>query len=93
MAHAPPPEELERAHEYWRRNKRLMIKLGLVWFVVSYGFGILFVEQLNQLQLGGYPLGFWFAQQGSIYTFIALTFYYTKAMERLDRELGFEEED
>ena len=82
----------KNAQEYWRRNKALMFKLGLIWFLVSYGCGILFVEELNQLRLGGYKLGFWFAQQGSIYTFIALIFYYTKAMERLDREFGVEEE-
>ena len=81
------------ANEYWRRNVRLMLKLGVIWFTVSYGFGILLVDELNQIRIGGYKLGFWFAQQGSIYTFIALIFYYTRAMERLDREFGVEEED
>ena len=81
------------AQEYWRRNLSLMIKLGIIWFVVSYGCGILFVDTLNHIKIGGYKLGFWFAQQGSIYTFIALIFYYTKAMERLDREFGVEESD
>ena len=81
------------AKEYWRRNVRLMLKLGVIWFTVSYGFGILLVDELNQIRVGGYKLGFWFAQQGSIYTFIALIFYYTRAMEKLDREFGVEEED
>lgn len=83
----------EQAQAYWRRNKALMVKLGIIWFVVSFGFGILLVEPLNEIRLGGYKLGFWFAQQGSIYTFILLTFYYAKAMERLDREFGVEEID
>ena len=79
------------AREYWRRNKALMIKLGIIWFIVSYGFGIMLVDELNTIQLGG--LGFWFAQQGSIYVFIALIFYYTRAMAKLDREFGVEEDD
>lgn len=81
------------AKEYWRRNKALMVKLGIVWFVVSYGCGILFVDALNQIQIGGYKLGFWFAQQGSIYTFIVLIFYYTRAMHKLDKEFNVEEQD
>ena len=87
------PDESALKRAYWRRNKALMLKLGVVWFVVSYGFGILLVEPLNALRLGGYKLGFWFAQQGSIYVFIALIFYYAKAMERLDREFGVSEEN
>ena len=88
----PKPTQRLDAAEYWRRNVTLMIKLGVIWFLVSYGFGILLVDELNAIRLGGYKLGFWFAQQGSIYTFIALIFYYTRAMERLDREFGVEEE-
>ena len=80
------------AQEYWRRNKALMVKLGIVWFVVSYGCGILLVDVLNQIQIGGYKLGFWFAQQGAIYTFIVLIFYYTRAMRKLDKEFGVEED-
>ena len=81
----------ERAKEYWRRNLSLMVKLMIVWFVVSFGCGILLVEQLNQIQLGGYKLGFWFAQQGSIYVFVGLIFYYAKKMAALDREFNVEE--
>ena len=81
------------ATEYWRQNKALMLKLGVIWFTVSYGFGILLVDELNMIQIGGYKLGFWFAQQGSIYVFIALIFYYSKTMERLDRDFQVEEED
>ncbi|EED36365.1 membrane protein [Luminiphilus syltensis NOR5-1B] len=83
----------KNAEEYWRRNKSLMVKLGVIWFAVSYGFGILLVDQLNAIHLGGYKLGFWFAQQGSIYTFILLVFYYTWAMGRLDKEFDVEEEE
>ena len=81
------------AQEYWRRNKALMVKLGIIWFVVSYGCGILLVDVLNQIQIGGYKLGFWFAQQGAIYTFIVLIFYYTRAMHKLDKEFNVEEQD
>jgi putative solute:sodium symporter small subunit len=62
------------------------------WFVVSYGCGIILADVLNQIQIGGYKLGFWFAQQGSIYVFVGLIFYYAKKMGDLDREFGVEEE-
>jgi putative solute:sodium symporter small subunit len=64
----------------------------VIWFVVSYGFGILLVEQLNTIQLGGVKLGFWFAQQGSIYVFVALIFFYASRMNKLDREHGVQED-
>ena len=82
----------QQAKEYWRRNVSLMVKLLAVWFIVSYGCGILFVDALNQIQLGGYKLGFWFAQQGSIYVFVVLIFYYARKMGQLDREFGVEED-
>ena len=63
-----------------------MLRLLLVWFAVSYGCGILLFDFLNQVQIGGYKLGFWFAQQGSLYVFIALIFYYARKMAALDRE-------
>ncbi len=69
-----------------------MFKLLAVWFVVSFGCGIIFVDILNEIQLGGYKLGFWFAQQGSIYTFVVLTFVYAKKMGDLDRKYGVHEE-
>ena len=83
----------EQAKEYWRRNLSLMVKLLVIWFVVSYGFGISLFDVLNQIQIGGYKLGFWFAQQGSIYVFVGLIFYYAKKMAALDREFGVEEEE
>jgi len=82
----------EQANEYWRRNKSLMVRCLVVWFIVSYGCGILLVDVLNQIQIGGYKLGFWFAQQGSIYVFVGLIFYYAKKMAALDREFNVEEE-
>ena len=71
---------------YWNANLRLMTICLVVWFVVSYLFGIILVEPLNSIKIGGYKLGFWFAQQGSIYTFVALIFIYAKRMDKLDRE-------
>jgi putative solute:sodium symporter small subunit len=82
----------EQATAYWKRNLSLMVKLLVIWFVVSYGFGIILVDLLNQIQIGGYKLGFWFAQQGSIYVFVCLIFYYTKKMGDLDREFNVEED-
>ena len=77
---------------YWKANLSLLLKLLVIWFVVSYGFGIILVEPLNAISLGGYPLGFWFAQQGSIYTFLILIFYYAKKMGQLDREFDVHED-
>lgn len=64
----------------------------VIWFLVSFIFGILLVDQLNLIRWGGYKLGFWFAQQGSIYVFIALIFYYVRAMRKLDKEFGLDAE-
>ena len=82
----------QQAKEYWRRNLSLMARLLVVWFIVSYGCGIMLVDVLNQIRIGGYKLGFWFAQQGSIYVFVVLTFYYAKKMGELDREFNVDEE-
>jgi putative solute:sodium symporter small subunit len=84
-------ESQDKAKAYWDKNVKLMIQLMVVWFVVSFGCGILFVDVLNQFQLGGYKLGFWFAQQGSIYTFLVIIFYYAWKMRQLDREFGVDE--
>ena len=79
---------------YWRANLRLLLSLLAVWFVVSYGFGILLVDVLNRIRIPGigFPLGFWFAQQGSIYVFVVLIFVYVRKMNRLDREFGVHED-
>ncbi|MFW5735567.1 MAG: DUF4212 domain-containing protein [Oceanidesulfovibrio sp.] len=76
---------------YWRRNVRYMIVLLSIWFLVSYVFGILLVETLNAITVAGFPLGFWFAQQGSIYVFVVLIFTYFFLMSRLDREFDVHE--
>ena len=78
-----PRRAAARAH--WRDNRRAMAVLLALWFVVSYVLGILGVEPLNRFFLGGFPLGFWFAQQGSIYVFIVLIFVYAVWMDRIDR--------
>jgi putative solute:sodium symporter small subunit len=82
----------EQRSAYWRANLRLVTACLLVWFVVSYGGGILFVEQLNHIELGGFKLGFWFAQQGSIYVFVLLIFFYAWRMNRLDRRHDVQED-
>ena len=84
--------EKEQLNAYWKRNVALMLRLMVVWFVVSYGCGIVFVDALNGIRLGGFKLGFWFAQQGSIYVFVALIFYYARKMAALDREFGVDED-
>ena len=80
------------AAEYWKANLRLLTGCLVVWFVVSYGLGIILVEPLNAIKIGGYPLGFWFAQQGSIYTFVALIFFYAWKMNQLDRQFDVHED-
>ncbi len=77
---------------YWKKNLKLMIWCLIVWFIVSFGFGILLVHPLNHFHLGGYPLGFWFAQQGSMYVFVILIFVYANTMTKYDREFDVEEE-
>ncbi|MDH3279992.1 MAG: DUF4212 domain-containing protein [Gammaproteobacteria bacterium] len=84
--------DAEKAQAYWKANLRLLTICLVIWFIVSYLFGILLVDALNTIQIGGYKLGFWFAQQGSIYVFVALIFFYAARMNRYDREFGVEEE-
>ena len=92
MANSNAPKTLaERRRAYWRDNLRIMAWLMAVWFIVSYGCGILLVEPLNKIQLAGYKLGFWMAQQGSIYMFVILIFVYVRQMNRLDEKYGFTE--
>lgn len=78
---------------YWRANLRLLAVLMSIWALVSFGAGIVFREWLDQFFLGGYPLGFWFAQQGSIYVFIALIFIYSRAIHRLERRHALDDDD
>jgi putative solute:sodium symporter small subunit len=84
--------ESQNNRDYWTATLKLLAKVLIIWFLVSYGAGILFAPLLNNIHLGGYPLGFWFAQQGSIYVFIALIFYYAKKMGELDRQFDVHED-
>ena len=79
-------------HRYWRANLRLVAGCLLVWLTVSFGFGIVLAEPLNQIRFFGFELGFWFAQQGSIFCFVGLIFFYAWRMNRLDREHDVEED-
>ena len=79
-------KKVERQQRFAARVRSLMFRLLVVWFVVSFGLGILLVEPLNEIRLGGYKLGFWFAQQGSIFIFIALIFAFSSVMTRLERD-------
>ena len=78
--------------EYWKANLKLIAMCLAIWFVVSYLFGILLVDQLNAISIGGYRLGFWFAQQGSIYVFVVLIFFYAYRMNKLDRKFDVHED-
>ncbi len=82
----------QKMKAYWRKNLQTLFYLLLVWFIVSFGFGILLVEPLNECRLGGYKLGFWFAQQGSIYSFVILIFVYVVRMNKLDKEFDVNED-
>ena len=82
----------EKMKRYWRKNLLTLFVLLFVWFVVSFGFGILLVEPLNAIRMGGFKLGFWFAQQGAIYAFVLLIFIYVIRMNKLDREFDVNEE-
>jgi putative solute:sodium symporter small subunit len=76
---------------YWKKNLRYLLILLSIWFFVSYGCGILFADALNSIKMGGFPLGFWFAQQGSIYVFVVLIFIYVWLMNKLDKEFDVDE--
>ena len=76
---------------YWKENVRYLFILLSIWFLVSFVFGILLVEQLNTIKIGGFKLGFWFAQQGSIYVFVVLIFVYVRLMNKLDKKYGVDE--
>ena len=78
---------------YWRANLKLSAVLLTIWFVVSFGFGILLVEPLNRIPFFGFKLGFWWAQQGAIYVFIVLIFVYAALMKRIDRRYGVHDDD
>jgi putative solute:sodium symporter small subunit len=81
----------ENATAYWKENLRYLLILLSIWFAVSYGAGILFKQALDAIKIGGFPLGFWFAQQGSIYVFVILIFVYVNLMNKLDKKYGYDE--
>ena len=94
-AHGAHDEEVlseDRVKAYWRANVRLLLVLLAVWFTVSYGFGILLVDWLNRISLFGFKLGFWWAQQGSIYVFVILIFVYVALIGRIDRKFGVDDD-
>lgn len=78
----------EKMKAYWKENLRYLAILLTIWFIVSYVFGILLVDQLDTIKLGGFKLGFWFAQQGAMYVFVVLIFVYVRLMNKLDKKYG-----
>lgn len=81
-----------KSHDYWAANLRLVAILLIIWFIASFGLGILLRPLLSDIMIGGTDIGFWFAQQGSIYVFVALIFVYAVLMNRLDKKFGVDEE-
>jgi putative solute:sodium symporter small subunit len=84
-------QKQRNATAYWKANLRYLTILLVIWFAVSYGAGIIFKDALNAFRIGGFQLGFWFAQQGSIFVFVVLIFVYVYLMNRLDRKFGYRE--
>ena len=83
-------DKQEKAEAYWKENLRYLVILLTIWFAVSYGAGILFKDVLNNIRVGGFKLGFWFAQQGAIYVFVVLIFVYVRLMNKLDKKYGYD---
>ena len=81
----------QNAKAYWKENIKYVLVLLTIWFLVSYGAGIMFKDALNSVRLGGFKLGFWFAQQGSMYVFVILIFIYVRLMNKLDKKYGYDE--
>lgn len=79
-----------KARAYWRNNITYVLILLSIWFLVSYGAGIIFKDALNRIKIGGFKLGFWFAQQGSMYVFVILIFVYVHLMNKLDKKYGYD---
>jgi putative solute:sodium symporter small subunit len=82
---------MKNLNDYWKANLRYLVILLSIWFIASYGCGILFADSLNAIKIGGFPLGFWFAQQGAIYVFLILIFVYVWLMNKLDKEYDVDE--
>ena len=82
----------EQSHKYWKENLRYLLILLLIWFAVSYGAAIIFKDALDAFTIGGFPLGFWFAQQGAIYVFVVLIFVYVRLMNKLDKKYNYDKD-
>ncbi|WP_295984218.1 DUF4212 domain-containing protein [uncultured Algibacter sp.] len=80
----------EKAKAYWKENIRYVLILMFIWFIVSFGAGILLKDALNSFKIRGFKLGFWFAQQGSMYVFVVLIFVYVRLMNKLDKKYGYD---
>jgi putative solute:sodium symporter small subunit len=80
----------EKATAYWKENIKYLFILLTIWFLVSYGAGIIFKDALDSIKVGGFKLGFWFAQQGSMYVFVILIFVYVRLMNKLDKKYGYD---
>lgn len=80
----------KKAKAYWKENLGYLLVLLTIWFAVSFGAGILFKDELDNIKIGGFKLGFWFAQQGSMYVFVILIFVYVRLMNKLDRKYGYD---
>jgi putative solute:sodium symporter small subunit len=83
--------DAKKAQAYWKENIRTILSLLVVWFMVSLGAGVLFIKQLNNIEISGVKLGFWFAQQGAIYAFVILIFVYVYKMDKIDEKYGVDE--
>jgi putative solute:sodium symporter small subunit len=81
---------MKDSSKYWKANLKIVSSLMIVWFIASFGFGIIFSDHLDEIKFGGFKLGFWFAQQGSIYVFVILVFVYVWLMKRLDKKMSKE---
>ena len=80
----------DKTQQYWKANLKIVLSLLVIWFIASFGFGIIFSDTLDQIRLGGFKLGFWFAQQGSIFLFVVIIFIYVHLMNKLDKKYGYD---
>ncbi|MEO6346487.1 MAG: DUF4212 domain-containing protein [Aquaticitalea sp.] len=83
--------DTNNAKDYWKENIRYVLILLIIWFIISYGAGIIFKDALDSIKIGGFKLGFWFAQQGAMYVFVVLIFVYVRLMNKLDKKYGYDD--
>lgn len=84
-------KDQKKATAYWKENVRYLLILLIIWFAASFGAGIIFKDALDAFHVGGFPVGFWFAQQGSIYIFVIIIFVYIRLMNKLDKKYGYDD--